>query len=186
VADLNGDGYADIVVENSSGSLAYANMAGGVFNNWVGLPGTPGFTVVGGGDIAGTADADFVVEDSAGTIAYANMVNGQFSNWVGVATVPGWSVIAVEDVMGNGYDDIVIQNATTGQIAYADMTGGTFQGWVGVGSAPGFTGHTGPAAQAAAASAIFDPGPAATSQPNATTTTALADILTAGRLSGVP
>jgi hypothetical protein len=140
----------------------------------VGLPETPGFTVVGAGDIAHTGDADIVVQnETTGQILYANMVGGAFSNWVAVGTTPGWSVTAVEDVMGNGYDDIVIQNQSTGQIDYANMSGGVFNNWVSVAAAPGYSAHTAAGAMAGAASstmfdqgsvanAIVQPGPTAT------------------------
>src|SRR5271170_3564792 len=57
--DFNNDGFGDVLVQNASGQILYANMAGGNFNNWVGVANTPGYTVVGAGKIEGAnADAD--------------------------------------------------------------------------------------------------------------------------------
>src|SRR5271154_1831285 len=41
VGDVNGTGYADVVVQDfATGQILYANVNGGIFNNWVGLPAT--------------------------------------------------------------------------------------------------------------------------------------------------
>ena len=90
-------------------------MTGGTFQGWVGVAGTPGWNVVGVGDIMDNGYADIVVQNqSTGQIVYANMTGGVFNNWVAVSATPGpWRVTGVEDVMGNGYDDIVVQERTS-------------------------------------------------------------------------
>ena len=134
-------------------------MANGAFNGWGGVVSSPGFNVVGAGDINRDGFADIVVENfSTGEIDYGNMANGMFNGWVHVVNSPGWKVAAVEDVVGNGFDDIVVQNSTTGQIYYANMTTGAFQGWGTVGTTPGYTALSQPGPASAAAGRIPDSG----------------------------
>ena len=135
VGDVNGNGSADIVIENA-GQIEYANMAGGVFSGWVSVGNRPGYNVVGVGDINGDGYADVVVQNASGAIAYANMAGGVFSGWVNIKNTPGWTVAAVADVNGDGFADVVIENA--GQIEYANMARGVFSGWVSVGDRPGY------------------------------------------------
>src|SRR5262249_55850968 len=51
VADVNGDSFADIIVQNRAGETDYANMANGVFSNFVAVANTPGFVAFGAGDV---------------------------------------------------------------------------------------------------------------------------------------
>src|SRR5207248_721214 len=128
--DFNGDGYADVLIHNSStGQNQYANMAGGSFSGW-GLAGTaPGWNVVGHGDINHDGDADIVIQNQSRQIVDSDMASGESSGWASLTNVPGWTAKAVADVNGDGYADVVIENSQSGQIEFANMANGSFSGW---------------------------------------------------------
>jgi hypothetical protein len=121
-----------------NGQIDYANMNGGTFQGWVGLPSTPGFTVDAVADINDDGFADIVVQNSSGAILYANMDNGVFSGWANLAATPGFTVVGAGDIAGTGDADVVIQNSSTGQIDYANIVNGTLSNWVAVGATPGW------------------------------------------------
>jgi len=138
--DFNGSNSGDILLQNSSGQIEYANMADGTFQNFVSVGNTPGWTIVGEGKISGGVDSNIVIQSqSSGQIAYANMVNGVFSGWTSVAGTPGWTVRGVGDINDDYYADIVLQSQSNGQIIYANMDNGVFNGWVSVTGTPGWT-----------------------------------------------
>src|SRR5262249_41975041 len=112
--DVNGDGFADIVVQNSaSGSSVVAAEHGTGTPTWIGVGSTPGWTVRGVGDVTGDGFADIVIQNqSTGQVAFASMAHGTLSGWAPVATVPGWVVEGVGDINGDGFTDVVIQNAS--------------------------------------------------------------------------
>ena len=90
-------------------------MDNGVFNNWVNVAGTPGWSVVAVADINNDGYDDIVLQNnSSGAIVYANMHNGVFGGWVGVTGTPGWNVVGAGDIARDGYADIVIQNPSSG------------------------------------------------------------------------
>lgn len=93
VGDVNGAGYADIVVQNpGTGQIAYGNMSGGVLQGWIHVTTTPGLQVLTVEDINHDGTQDIVVGDAAGSpVAYANMIGGLFNNWGAIAGTPGWT-----------------------------------------------------------------------------------------------
>jgi hypothetical protein len=137
--DFTGNGNGDVLLQNGTGQIVYANMLGGAFQNWANLANTPGWTVKGQGKIAGTASSNVVIENTSNQILYGSMLNGSVSSWVTVATTPGYDVVGVGDINGDQYADIVVQIATTGSIVYANMNGGNFTNWMSVGSTSGWT-----------------------------------------------
>src|SRR5262249_45494108 len=137
--DVNGDGFADVVVQDSaSGAISVATQHGTGTPTWMSVASAPGYTVHAVADVNGDSFADIVIENLGnGQITYANIAGGSFSGWVSVSTVPGWNVVGAGDINGDGYADIVIQNAS-GQISYANMAGGVFSGWGMVANVPGW------------------------------------------------
>lgn len=136
--DFNGGNSGDILLQNASGQIEYANMEGGTFQGYVNVANVPGWTVVGEGQISGGVDSDIVLENSTGGIIYADMQNGVLSSYVSVSGAPGYNVVGVGDLTGDHYDDIIIQSPTTADIQYANMDNGIFNGWVNIGSVPGW------------------------------------------------
>ena len=71
---ISGGVDSDIVVQNASGQILYANLVNGSFSNWVSVGNVPGYNVVGVGDINDDHYADIVFQNpTTGAIAYANM-----------------------------------------------------------------------------------------------------------------
>jgi hypothetical protein len=136
--DFNGGNSGDILLQNASGQIEYANMEGGSFQGFVNVANVPGWTVVGEGQISGGVDSDIVLQNATGGLIYADLKNGVLSNYVGVSGAPGYNVVGVGDITDDHYDDIVIQNPTTADIQYANMDNGVFNGWVNISSVPGW------------------------------------------------
>ena len=137
--DFNGANSGDILLQDASGQIEYANMAGGSFQGMVQVANTPGWSVVGAGKIAGNVDSDIVIVNNAsGEIFYRDMLPGGSSHWVDVTGASGYAVYGVGDINDDHYADIVIQNHSDGTILYANMANGDFNGWKAAGDTPGW------------------------------------------------
>ena len=96
--DITGLGDADIVIQNSSGNVRYANMEGGVFQGWVEAVNVPGWKVIAVEDVLGNGFDDIVIQNPTnGQILYANMTGGTFQGWGVVTNAPGYSGTATEE-----------------------------------------------------------------------------------------
>jgi hypothetical protein len=79
--DVNGDGYADVVVQDpNSGTIYVALQNGSGTPSWVATPPVPGWQGVGVGDIAGDGYADIVIQNQTnGGIDYYDAHSGAFT-----------------------------------------------------------------------------------------------------------
>jgi hypothetical protein len=138
VADVNGDTCVDAVVQDqASGTILYADMRDGVFQDWrvVSNSLTADWIAVGAGDFDGDGFADVAVQQhSTGAILYAAMAGGVFSGWgvLAGALTPDWIARAVADVTGDGRADVVLQNSLgigtpAGTTLFADVAAGAVQ-----------------------------------------------------------
>ncbi len=115
-ADVDGDGYADLLATRPDGTLwYYANAArsgGGPYNGGVQIgTGWQGFSQIHAADVNGDGRADLVAERSDGTLWYwQNSASGGLPYGGGRQIGTGWQgfrqVIAA-DVTGDGYADLV-------------------------------------------------------------------------------
>jgi hypothetical protein len=131
--DVNGDGFADLVWQNTSnGSVAVWLMhgtvvvSGGVVNYY---PVANEWHIRGVADVNGDGKADLIWQHDAGWLA-AWLMNG-FSVTAGTLlsvprlTDPNWVIAGAGDVNGDGKADVVWQNKADGGLGVWYLNGAT-------------------------------------------------------------
>jgi hypothetical protein len=127
LADLNGDGYFDIVWTDAKNDIAYwINNGQGQFTKTEGGKFTAGWTLEGAGEVSGSGKTDLI---------WSNAATGQVSWWVmdGTTVVDrktrsapsGYSLASIEDFNGDGLADLLWTNAK-GDAYVWQGTGGDF------------------------------------------------------------
>jgi hypothetical protein len=130
--DINGDGFADVVVQQqSTGLTLYASMANGVFSGWNLVTASVGtdWQVKAVADVSGDGFADVIFQSiSTGITVFADMANGVFNHWGLVAQNigPTWMAMAAADVDGDGHADVILQHTTDGEMIYAHTNSAGF------------------------------------------------------------
>jgi hypothetical protein len=126
-ADLDGDGYDDVLWrQNSTGNLyvwfmdANANVAqvsawGGADNTW---------TVSGVGDLNGDGNADIIWRHASGAIySYLSIANRRFTvNYIGEVD-SSWTIRKIADFDGDGRADLLWTQPQSGVVAVWKMDG---------------------------------------------------------------
>ena len=126
--DLNGDGTADLLFQNTAGQIAVWSMngSGGVSSSAMLYSGGLGdWKVRGIADLNGDGMADIVFQNTLGQIAvwYMNGSGGiSASAMLYSGGLGDWKLAAIADMNGDGNADLVFQN-TAGQIAVWYMNG---------------------------------------------------------------
>jgi len=127
VADLNGDGFDDILWRNATtGQSAIWLMTDFDTIDTIALPAPAQWQVTHTGDFNGDGVADLVWRNSAtGETAIWLMSNGRFASGAIVLARPEWGVALVGDFDGDGKSDLVWRNNATGETAIWLMDGTT-------------------------------------------------------------
>jgi len=141
-SDFDGDGYSDILWQNTSGEVAIWEM------NWtsvigggdLGNPG-PSWHTIATGDFNGDRHSDILWQNTGGEVVIWEM-NGTTVIGGGSLGNPGpnWHVIATGDFNGDGHSDILWQNIS-GEVAIWEMNGTSVAGAASLGN-PGPSWHT--------------------------------------------
>jgi kumamolisin len=117
--DLNGDGKADLVLENtSSGQRLIWALNNGVYSSTISLPtAPPAWHIAAVGDFLGRGQSDLILENEStnehviwvlnnGTLQYGIELRGISA---------GWHVVGAGDFNGDGNADLVLENSSSGQ-----------------------------------------------------------------------
>ncbi|WP_407179667.1 FG-GAP-like repeat-containing protein [Bradyrhizobium sp. STM 3562] len=157
--DFNGDGYSDILWQNTvtgqaaiwemNGTNVLGNGAGGlVSQNGMALNAGPSWTAIGTGDFNGDGHSDILWQNTVTGQAAIWEMNGNnvigggpvSQNGVALNAGPSWKAIGTGDYFGDGHTDILWQN-TNGQAAIWDMNGNNVIGGGPVALNPGTSWH---------------------------------------------
>jgi hypothetical protein len=126
ISDFNGDGFSDVLFQNTDGSVAIWLMNGTtpIAQPLIGDPG-PSWHAIATGDFNGDGYSDILWQNDNGQVAIW-LMNGTTPTTEQVIGNPGpaWRVIGTGDFNGDGQSDIVFQN-TNGAVAIWLMNGTT-------------------------------------------------------------
>ena len=140
IGDFTGDGDADILWQNTNGSLAMWLMDGSTVTSsatptYEGSAVSPGssWSVAGIGDFTGNGDDDILWRNTNGSLTMwlmggSTIESSATPTYQGSAVSPGssWSVAGIGDFTGNGDADILWRN-TNGSLAMWLMDGSTIE-----------------------------------------------------------
>jgi FG-GAP-like repeat len=141
ISDFSGDGKADVLWRNTSGSLIEWLMNGTVIaqSSYVTASGVPvnpdpSWSFLGAGDFNGDGMSDMLWRNASGEIAEWQMNgtviagSGDLNAGAGAIFLGGaWSVAGIGDFNGDGKSDIIWRNAS-GEVAQWQMNGSSIIG----------------------------------------------------------
>ncbi len=111
--DINGDGDADILLQNGGTIVAWNMQTGNVQSGAVIGAGVDGWSVKGTVDTNNDGDVDVILQNG-GTVVVWNMANGVAASGTVIgAGVTGWTVVGAGDFWGDGSGGVLLQNAGT-------------------------------------------------------------------------
>jgi hypothetical protein len=126
-SDFNGDGFSDILLQNTNGQPAIWEMDGAtpISQQTVGANPGPSWQAVGTGDFNGDGDSDILFQNTNGQVAIWEMNGTTPIAQAALSLNPGpsWKAIGTGDYYGDGHSDILFQNTTSGQAAIWEMNG---------------------------------------------------------------
>ncbi len=143
-ADTNGDGFSDIVWQNTNGQAAIWTVNGLTQTGGAQVGGNPGASwhLKASADFDGDGKADLLWQNDSGQAAIWTLDGFTQTGGAQVGANPGpsWHVKAAADFDGDGKADILWQN-DSGQVAIWTMNGLTQIGGATVGGNPGPSWH---------------------------------------------
>jgi FG-GAP-like repeat len=133
--DVDGDGNADLIWQNSNGTPGIWLMNGTTPLAAIGLPDPgPFWHLVGSGDVNGDGRSDLLWQGNDGTLAVWLMNGANLVTAAGLGN-PGanWKVVGAADFDGDGREDILLQNTSTGNVMIDLMNGTSIASSVSIG-----------------------------------------------------
>ncbi len=131
-ADVNGDGFIDLLVTNnagnSSGASVFINNNGGlswteiVINNTLETGSFKSFFI----DVENDGDQDIVINSDTKITLYKNDGNGVFTSAIIIENMNEYYSMTVGDFTNNGFTDLILNTATSGMVIFSNNTSGSF------------------------------------------------------------
>jgi hypothetical protein len=118
--DFNGDGYADLVLQNSSGDVKVGLTNGN--SSTISTPGSA-WVVLATGDFNGDGKSDIVLQNSSSGDVAVWLMNGFTFTGAAVGSGGAYKVKFVGDTDGDGKPDVVLQDDSTGYVVVWKMNG---------------------------------------------------------------
>ena len=138
--NFNGDGYSDILWQNTSGQPAIWEMNGTKVIDEANVGANPGasWKIIGTGDFNGDGHSDILWQNTSGQASLWEMNGTKVIDEANVGANPGasWKIIGTGDFNGDGHSDILWQN-TSGQASIWEMNGTKVIDEANVGANPG-------------------------------------------------
>jgi FG-GAP-like repeat len=125
--DVNGDGMADLIWQNTDGTPSIWLMNGTTPTAAVELTNSgPSWQLVASGDTNGDGNSDLIWQNTNGTLGVWLMNGTTPISQVGLSN-PGanWKVVGTADYNSDGRDDILLQDTGTGNLMIDLMNGTT-------------------------------------------------------------
>jgi hypothetical protein len=126
--DIDGDGQADVLLQNSSvGKVTYMVEGANVVpsrNRTIAV--AAGYSIAAVADLNGDHSTDLVWTSAANDLYFwINDGAGSYNSYRGPNVPSGWKLIGAGDLNGDGNDDLLWMNNTTHQFGYWLMNGKT-------------------------------------------------------------
>jgi FG-GAP repeat len=138
--DFNGDGYADLVWENTvTGQRLIWLLKNGVYSSTISLPTAfPGWHIAGVGDFLRNGQSDLVWENTVtGEHVIWILINGVLQFGIELPAMSlGWHVVGAGDFNGDGFADLVLENTTSGQRVIWLLNNGVYSSTISLPTAP--------------------------------------------------
>jgi len=126
--DINGDGYADILWQNTDNTAVvwFMNSSGAVAST-AGLMAASNWKIAGNADINGDGFSDILWQNNADNTAVVWFMNstGWVTSTAGLMAASTWKIAGTGDINGDGFADILWQNTdNTATVWFMNSSGG--------------------------------------------------------------
>jgi hypothetical protein len=132
VGDINGDGFADVVLQDQlgAGQVLVRDVHDNTFFTLATATGP--FQVVGVGDINGDGHADLIMQQAGGgDVIYLDPTGGLNDFKLAVAGIGSFLAAGVADVNNDGFAEILLQNLVTGEVDFRHVGASDAEGFFG-------------------------------------------------------